>query len=109
MTSCRAGTSVDGNVHVSDVARAVTVPALRLPGARSGLVAVVDELLDERCGLLDEKWAVLDGEPPGEQDGLSDDSVRGEMALHGVPAAGAVGLVLRGHRSAGRMPLMMAQ
>jgi len=41
-----------------------------------------------------EGLSVLDGEPPaaaGVQDGLSGDGVRGEVALHGFPAAGAAG------------------
>ena len=73
---------------------------------------VVDELLDEGAGLVGEGLSVLDGEPAaaaGIQQGLGDDGVRGQGAVHRLPAAAAGGLVLGGHRSAGRMPLMMAQ
>ena len=80
--------------------------------AGGGLVGVVDELLDKGPGLVGERLAVLDGEPAaatGVQQALGDDGVRGEGALHRLPAAAAVGLVVSGHRSAGRMPLMMAQ
>jgi len=55
---------------------------------------------------------VLDGEPAtpgGVQHSLSDDGVRGEVAQPRLPAAGTADLVTGGHRSAGRMPLMMAK
>ena len=60
------------------------------------------------CNVL----AVLDGASAaaaGVQERLGDDGLPGEGALHRLPAAAAVGLVVSGHRSAGRMPLMMAQ
>ncbi len=63
-------------------------------------------------GLLGKGLAVLDGAPAslgGVQHGLGNDGVRGEVAQHRLPAAGAAGLVTGGHGSAGRMPLLMVQ
>jgi hypothetical protein len=92
---------------VSDVGRLVTVPPLKVAGTGSGLVDVVDDLLDERGGLPGEGLAVLDGEAAasgGVQDGLGEDGVRGEVALHGFPSRCCGGPGRRGHRCAGRMP-----
>jgi hypothetical protein len=71
-TSCRAGTSVDRKVQVSD------------------------ELLDGCCGLFGEGLAVLDGQPAasaGVQHGLHVDGIRCPKALSPDPRRrGATGM-----------------
>ena len=72
-------------------------PGAEVAGCCCRLVDVADELLDERGGLLGERLAVVDGEPPaagGVQDDLGVDGVRGDAGLAGPD--GVVDLRLAG-------------
>ena len=86
--------------------------AAEVAGGLHSLVDVVDELLHECGGLWSEGWpcSTVSRRPPltySSASATTSSAVR--VLCMGLPAAAAVSLVVSGHRSAGRMPLMMAQ